>query len=100
SAAVDAIGRIAKTFPDMLVGAGTLLDIYQVEEARAAGAKFGVSPGLNENVVMKALELDFPFVPGVMAPSDVEKALALGCRLLKFFPAEPAGGVKMLKAMA
>ncbi len=99
-AAADSLRRIAKAFPDMLVGAGTLLDIYQLAEAREAGAKFGVAPGLNENVVMKALELEFPFVPGVMTPSDVEKALALGCRLLKFFPAESAGGLRMLRAMA
>jgi 2-dehydro-3-deoxyphosphogluconate aldolase / (4S)-4-hydroxy-2-oxoglutarate aldolase len=100
AAAPEAIRQIVKAFPDMLVGAGTLLDVYQVEQARDAGAKFGVSPGLNENVILKALDLEFPFVPGVMTPSDVEKGLSLGCKLLKFFPAESAGGIKMLKAMA
>jgi 2-dehydro-3-deoxyphosphogluconate aldolase / (4S)-4-hydroxy-2-oxoglutarate aldolase len=99
-AAPEAIRRITAAFPDMLVGAGTLLDIYQVELARDAGAKFGVSPGLNENVILKAIDLEFPFVPGVMTPSEVEKGLSLGCKLLKFFPAESAGGLKMLKAMA
>lgn len=99
-AAAEAITRIREAFPDMLVGAGTLLDIYQVEKAAAAGARFGVSPGLNESVVMKALDIEMPFMPGVMTPSDVEKGLALGCCLLKFFPAEQAGGVKMLKALA
>lgn len=99
-AAAAAVREIAKAFPNMLVGAGTLLDVYQVEQARDAGAKFGVAPGLNESVVLKTIDLDFPFIPGVMTPSDVEKGLSLGCRLLKFFPAEPAGGIKMLKALA
>lgn len=99
-AAPEAIRRILTEFPDMLVGAGTLLDVYQVEQAREAGARFGVSPGMRESVVMKALSLDLPFVPGVMSPSDVEKGLSLGCKLLKFFPAEPAGGIPMLKALA
>ena len=100
SAAAEAIRRIRREFPDMLVGAGTLLDVYQVEQALEAGAKFGVSPGISESVVMKALSLDLPFMPGVMTPSDVEKGLSLGCRLLKFFPAETAGGIPMLKALA
>jgi 2-dehydro-3-deoxyphosphogluconate aldolase / (4S)-4-hydroxy-2-oxoglutarate aldolase len=99
-AAPEAIRRIRREFPDMLVGAGTLLDVYQVEQALEAGAKFGVSPGISESVVMKALSLDLPFMPGVMTPSDVEKGLSLGCRLLKFFPAETAGGIPMLKALA
>lgn len=99
-AAPEAIRKICAAFPNMLVGAGTLLDVYQVEQAKEAGAKFGVSPGLNENVILKALDMEFPFVPGVMTPSDVEKGLSLGCKLLKFFPAESAGGLKMLKAMA
>ncbi len=99
-AAADAIRAIREAFPDMLVGAGTLLDIYQVEEASSAGAKFGVSPGINRAVVEKAHSLEMPFVPGVMTPSDVEKGLSLGLKLLKFFPAEPAGGVGMLKALA
>lgn len=98
--AAEAVRNICTAFPDMLVGAGTLLDIYQVEQAVEAGAKFGVSPGIREPVVMKALSLDLPFVPGVMTPSDVETGLAVGCKLLKFFPAEAAGGIPMLKALA
>lgn len=98
--AIESIREIVKAFPDMLVGAGTVLDIHQMEEARAAGAKFGVSPGLNETVVSAAFEREFPFVPGVMTPSEVERALALGCQMLKFFPAETAGGIRMLKALA
>lgn len=99
-AAPEAIGRIRAEFPGMLVGAGTLLDIYQVEQALEAGAMFGVSPGISESVVMKALSLEMPFIPGVMTPSEVEQGLSLGCQLLKFFPAEAAGGVAMLKALA
>ncbi len=99
-AAGDSIRAILDEYPDMLVGAGTLLDIYQVEEAAKAGAKFGVSPGINRSVVEKAHVLEMPFVPGVMTPSDVEKGLSLGLKLLKFFPAEPAGGIKMLQALA
>ncbi len=99
-AASDAIRSIVGEFPDMLVGAGTLLDIYQVEAAAAAGAKFGVSPGINRAVVEKAQDIGMPFVPGVMTPSDVEKGLSLGLKLLKFFPAEPAGGLKTLNALA
>lgn len=99
-AAPEAIRRIRAEFPDMLTGAGTLLDVYQVEQALEAGARFGVSPGISESVVMKALSLELPFIPGVMTPSDVEKGLSLGCKLLKFFPAEAAGGIPMLKALA
>ncbi len=99
-AAPEAIRRIRAEFPDMLVGAGTLLDVYQVDQALEAGARFGVSPGIRESVVMKALGLELPFIPGVMTPSDVEKGLSMGCQLLKFFPAEAAGGIPMLKALA
>jgi len=99
-AAPDAIRAILEAFPDMLVGAGTLLDIYQVEAAHAAGARFGVAPGLNRAVVEKAQDIGMPFVPGVMTPSDVEKGLSLGLKLLKFFPAEASGGLRALNALA
>ncbi|MEX2382107.1 MAG: bifunctional 4-hydroxy-2-oxoglutarate aldolase/2-dehydro-3-deoxy-phosphogluconate aldolase [Opitutales bacterium] len=98
--APESIRAVLKAFPDMLVGAGTLLDVYQVDQAVEAGAKFGVAPGVNRSVVQKAQVVDLTFVPGVMTPSDVEKALSLGCQLLKFFPAETAGGIKMLKAIS
>jgi 2-dehydro-3-deoxyphosphogluconate aldolase/(4S)-4-hydroxy-2-oxoglutarate aldolase len=84
----------------MLVGAGTVLTPEQVQRARNAGAEFGVSAGLNEAVVTKATALGMPFAPGVMTPSDIERGLGLGCKLMKFFPAEIAGGVKALKAFA
>lgn len=99
-AAPEAIRAIRAEFPKMMVGAGTILDIYQLDEAIEAGALFGVSPGINRSVVEKSLEKDLPFIPGVCTPSDVEKGLSLGCKLLKFFPAEASGGIPMLKAMA
>jgi 2-dehydro-3-deoxyphosphogluconate aldolase/(4S)-4-hydroxy-2-oxoglutarate aldolase len=96
--AAAAISKVRKAFPSMFVGAGTILDENQLRQAVDAGARFGVAPGLNEVTVAKALDLKLPFVPGVMTPSDVERGLALGCKLQKFFPAEAAGGVKMLQA--
>jgi 2-dehydro-3-deoxyphosphogluconate aldolase / (4S)-4-hydroxy-2-oxoglutarate aldolase len=99
AAAEEGVRRIARQFPEMLVGAGTLLTVEQLERAVAAGAKFAVAPGLNERVAAKAGELKVPMMPGVMTPSEVERALALGCTLLKFFPAEVAGGTRMLQAL-
>jgi 2-dehydro-3-deoxyphosphogluconate aldolase/(4S)-4-hydroxy-2-oxoglutarate aldolase len=99
-AAEQAIRNIASAFPDMQVGAGTILSCDQACRAKEAGARFGVSPGLHETVVNKAAEIGLPFMPGVMTPSDVETALSLGCAWLKFFPADVAGGVRMLKALA
>jgi 2-dehydro-3-deoxyphosphogluconate aldolase/(4S)-4-hydroxy-2-oxoglutarate aldolase len=98
--AARAIANILRTFPDMLVGAGTVLDTAQVDEALDAGAKFAVAPGLNEAVVRHALQKRLPFVPGVATASEVERAMHLGCKLLKFFPAAQAGGPEMLKALA
>ena len=100
AAAPDAIRAIAQAHPNMLVGAGTLLEVSQVKQAKAAGAKFGVAPGLNATTVKASLELGMPFVPGVATASDVELALALGCKLQKLFPADVLGGVKLLKALA
>lgn len=99
-AAEESIRRIAKSFPEILLGAGTLLDEDQVSRAKDAGAVFGLAPGLNPKIVAKAREAGLQFSPGVMTPGEVEQALSLGCRLLKFFPAEVAGGTAMLKALA
>jgi len=99
-AAEESIRRIRNSFPSMLVGAGTILDGDQLKRAVDAGAQFGVAPGLNESVVGQARELALPFIPGVMTPSEVERALRLGCKLQKLFPADVAGGVKALKALA
>ena len=99
-AAEESICRIATQFPEILLGAGTLLEKEQVQRAKDAGAVFGLAPGLNPNIISAANKIGLQFSPGVMTPSDVEMALALGCKLLKFFPAEVAGGVDMLKALS
>jgi 2-dehydro-3-deoxyphosphogluconate aldolase / (4S)-4-hydroxy-2-oxoglutarate aldolase len=99
-AAERALATISRQFPRMLAGAGTILEEAQIPRVVAAGGQFGVAPGLNEAVVRKAQECGLLFIPGVMTPSEVERALALGCKLLKFFPADAAGGLKMLKAIA
>jgi 2-dehydro-3-deoxyphosphogluconate aldolase / (4S)-4-hydroxy-2-oxoglutarate aldolase len=95
-----AIRNITSAFPSMLVGAGTVLDADQLKRAKDAGARFAVAPGVNEKVVKASWEMGLTFIPGVMTPSDVERAFGLGCKLQKFFPAEMAGGVPMLKAWA
>jgi 2-dehydro-3-deoxyphosphogluconate aldolase/(4S)-4-hydroxy-2-oxoglutarate aldolase len=100
AAAVDAIRAVATEVPEVLVGAGTVRTLEQVDKAVAAGARFLVSPGLNEQVVLHAHELGVPIMPGVCTATEVEQALGLGLKLLKFFPAEAAGGVAYLKALA
>ena len=98
--AAEAIKRITDAYPEMLVGAGTVLTTEQVDAAIAAGSKFLVSPGLNPKVTGYALSKGVPMLPGCSNPSDIEAALELGLKTVKFFPAEAAGGLKMLKAMA
>jgi 2-dehydro-3-deoxyphosphogluconate aldolase/(4S)-4-hydroxy-2-oxoglutarate aldolase len=99
AAAADTIKRLRAAYPDMSIGAGTVLNRTQVEQAQAAGADFIVSPGLNPNTVQACRELDIPIIPGVNNPSAIELALELGLNALKFFPAEPSGGIKMIKAL-
>ncbi|RMD79687.1 MAG: bifunctional 4-hydroxy-2-oxoglutarate aldolase/2-dehydro-3-deoxy-phosphogluconate aldolase [Lentisphaerae bacterium] len=98
-AAADTIAAIKQRFPDILLGAGTLIRVDDVRKAREAGAVFGVSPGLNPEVLQEAQRVGLEFFPGVCTPTDVEHALKYGAKILKFFPAEAAGGVKMLKAL-
>lgn len=98
ASAAAAIRKIAVRFDEMLLGAGTLLEPDQVRMAVDAGARFAVAPGLSERVVAAAREAGIEMMPGVMTPSEVEKAMSLGCKTLKFFPAEQAGGAGMLKA--
>ena len=100
AAAADCVRAITQAHPGMLVGVGTLLEISQVKQARAAGAKFGVAPGLNDVIVRASLDAGMPFVPGVATASEVERGLELGCKLQKLFPADVLGGVKLLKALA
>jgi len=93
------IKKLTKERPNLLVGAGTILSIDTLHKAIDCGAKFGVAPGFNRIVVEEAIRLNFPFSPGVMTPSDIEAALELGVKLLKFFPAEASGGIDMLKSL-
>ena len=99
-AAEESIRIMAEQFPQMLVGAGTVLTTEQVDRAVAAGAKFIVSPGLNPKVVKYCIEKGVPVTPGTANPSDVEQAIELGLEVVKFFPAEPAGGLKYIRAIA
>ena len=100
AAAADAIAAMTKAYPQMLVGAGTVLTTAQVDAAVAAGAKFIVSPGLNPKVVSYCIEKNIPVTPGVTSPSEIEQALELGLEVVKFFPAEASGGLAKIKAMA
>ena len=99
-AARDSIAAIAKEYPEMIVGAGTVLTPEQADIAVEAGAKFIVSPGLNPDVVRHCVAKGYPIVPGINNPSGIEQALALGLDTVKFFPAENSGGLGMLKAMS
>jgi 2-dehydro-3-deoxyphosphogluconate aldolase/(4S)-4-hydroxy-2-oxoglutarate aldolase len=99
-AAVPALLEIRKHVPEMTAGIGTILTPRQITQVKDADAVFGVAPGLNPNVVNAAKEAGLPFAPGIMTPSDIESAVELGCNVLKFFPAESVGGLKMLKSMA
>ncbi len=99
-AAADAIRVLRDGFPDFLVGAGTVLDLPTLDRAVAAGATFVVAPGFNPVVVDRCLELGVPVIPGVSSPTDIEAALGRGLDLLKFFPAEAAGGLEFLKAVS
>lgn len=99
-ASMDGVREICAKVPNMIVGVGTILTPETVVEVKEAGAAFGVSPGMNPRVVQKAQEIGLPFAPGIATPSDVEAAVELGCRFLKFFPAAPMGGVAYLRAMS
>lgn len=100
SAAKESIAKITKEYPDMLVGAGTVLTKEQVNEAVNAGSKFIVSPGLNPEIVKNCQEKGVPIIPGINNPSGIEQALSLGLKTVKFFPAEQSGGINMIKAMS
>lgn len=100
SAAEESIRIMSENFPNMLIGAGTVLTTEQVDRAINAGAKFIVSPGLNPEVVKYCVDRDIAIIPGCATPSDIEQAIALGLSVVKFFPAEAAGGIKMIKAMS
>ncbi|MBQ3967953.1 MAG: bifunctional 4-hydroxy-2-oxoglutarate aldolase/2-dehydro-3-deoxy-phosphogluconate aldolase [Lachnospiraceae bacterium] len=98
-AAEESIRIMAQNYPDLLVGAGTVLTVDQAKRAVAAGAKFVVAPGFDEEVVQYCLDNDIPVCPGTQTASEMMKALKMGLTKVKFFPAENAGGLKMIKAI-
>lgn len=99
-AAQESIRLMRDAYPELLIGAGTVLTTQQVDQAISAGADFIVSPGLNSTTVKYCQQRGIAIVPGVNNPSLVEQAMELGLKTLKFFPAEPSGGVAMLKALS
>ncbi len=100
AAAQEAIARIAKKFPDMALGAGTVLTVDQVKAAVDCGAKYIISPGLNPKTVEYCMANNIPVTPGIATPSDVERALEFNLEVVKFFPAEQAGGLPYLRALS
>lgn len=100
AAAEESIKIMSEKFPDMLVGAGTVITTEQVDRATAAGAKFIVSPGLNPSIVKYCADNGILITPGCANPSDIEQAIAYGLEVVKFFPAEQAGGLPYIKAIS
>lgn len=98
--AAEALKIIKEEFPQMTVGAGTVLTIEQAQQAMDAGAEFIVSPGSNPKVIQYCIENDITTIPGVVTPSEIERNLEMGIETMKFFPAEAAGGVKMIQAVS
>lgn len=96
-AAAEVIAILSEKRPELLTGAGTILTVAQARAAAAAGATFGLAPGFDPEIVAAATGIGLPFAPGIMTPSDISLAAARGCRLMKFFPAVPAGGPSMLQ---
>lgn len=99
-ATLDCIQIMSEEFPEMLVGAGTVLTTAHADQAIKAGAKFIVSPGFNPTVVKHCIKKKYPIIPGVNNPSDIEAALSFGLTFVKFFPAEASGGLEMIKALS
>ena len=99
AAAIDAIRRLRDTLPDILIGAGTVLNAAQAKAAQQAGADFIVSPGFNPNTVKACQDMGIAITPGINNPMAIEAALELGIHTVKYFPAEASGGIKMLKAL-
>lgn len=98
--AMESLCRIRQEVPEMRIGVGTILTLQQVNEVKEADAAFGVAPGMNPRVVAEARRVGLPFAPGVCTPTDIELAIEQGCRLLKFFPSEPSGGLTYLRTIA
>ena len=98
-AAKASIARVAQEVPEMIVGAGTVVNVEQLRDALEAGAKFIVSPGTSADVIAEAMRLNVPITPGVVTPSEIMVGLALGVKVFKFFPAESFGGLRTIKAL-
>ena len=96
-AAAGAIAAIKREVPEAIVGAGTILTVEQLRAAKEAGAVFGVAPGFDPVIMAAAKAAEFPFCPGIATASELSQALTAGAPMVKFFPAEAAGGVKMIK---
>ena len=100
AAAKASIEKVAKEVPEMIVGAGTVVNVQQVHDAIEAGAKFIVSPGSDAEIIAEAIRLGVPITPGVVTPSEILIGLKLGLKVFKFFPAENYGGLKTIKALS
>ena len=100
TAAADIIARLSDRYPGLLVGAGTVVTASDLERAHQAGARFALAPGYSQRLVTSAAEIGLPYVPGVMTPSELQVGLEQGVRNFKFFPAVPAGGLDLLRAIA
>jgi len=98
-AALPSISLIAKEIPKMYIGVGTIIESGQAAMVKKENVKFGVSPGLNPEIVREAIVADLPFAPGIATPSELEQAISLGCRVVKFFPSEGMGGLSYLKSI-
>jgi len=98
-AALPSISLIAKEVPQIYIGIGTIIEPGQAAAVKKENVRFGVSPGLNPEIIREAVAVDLPFVPGIATPSELEQAISLGCRLVKFFPAESMGGLNYLKSI-
>ena len=98
-AAAETIRRMLKAYPDMMVGAGTVLTIENADAAIEAGAKFIVSPGLNPKIVQYCMDKGIPMIPGIATATEIEQAMGFGLKAVKFFPAEAMGGLKTIKAL-
>ena len=98
--AEEAIRLGVKTFPDMYIGAGTVINVEQAKRAVNAGAKFIVSPGLSEEVARYCIENGITYYPGCVTPTEIMQAISLGINVVKFFPAQVYGGLKAIKALA
>jgi len=98
-AAIPSISLIANEVPQIYIGIGTIIEPGQAALVKKEGAGFGVSPGINPEIVKEAAAIGLPFAPGIATPSEIEKAISLGCRVVKFFPAESLGGLNYLKSI-